>query len=124
MIGLLLTGLGAVGASQLAADGGPATGFALATVIVAVLAVAFALVAQVLTITRHLNPADLMQVKAWYRRQFTFRAYATQVATVLLIVAAVLAGATAVSALAGAPPAANGPSPATSAPPAPTSPTG
>ncbi len=48
-----------------------------------------------LTITRHLNPANLADVRAWYHRQFTTRAYATQAATVLLIAAALLAGATA-----------------------------
>jgi hypothetical protein len=61
----------------------------------AALAVACALAAQVLSITRHLNPANLADVQAWYRRQFTLRAYATQAATVLLILAALLAGATA-----------------------------
>jgi hypothetical protein len=49
----------------------------------------------VLTITRHLNPANLLEVQAWYRRQFTLRAYTTQAATILLIAAALLAGATA-----------------------------
>jgi hypothetical protein len=49
----------------------------------------------VLTITRHLNPNNLLEVQAWYRRQFTLRAYTTQAATVLLIAAALLAGATA-----------------------------
>ncbi|HEY1345347.1 MAG TPA: hypothetical protein VGF54_10210 [Streptosporangiaceae bacterium] len=37
-----------------------------------------------LTITRHLNPANLADVKAWYRRQFTLRACTTQAATILL----------------------------------------
>jgi hypothetical protein len=41
--------------------------------------------------------------KAWYRRQFTIRARATQAATVLLILAALLAGATAATALLTAP---------------------
>ena len=53
--------------------------------VTAALAVACALTAQVLTITRHLNPANLADVQAWYRRQFTLRAYTTQAATVLLI---------------------------------------
>jgi hypothetical protein len=61
----------------------------------AALAVACALVAQVLTITRHLNPANLADVQAWYRRQFTLRAYTSQAATILLILAALLAGTTA-----------------------------
>ena len=61
----------------------------------AALAVACALGAQVLTITRRLNPANLADVRAWYRRKFTIHFYATQAATVLLIAAALLAGATA-----------------------------
>ena len=63
--------------------------------ITAALATACALAAQVLTITRGLNPANLADVRAWYRRQFTTRAYTTQAATILLIAAALLAGATA-----------------------------
>ncbi len=108
VIGLLLTGLGALGADQFAADGTAATSLAVAAALTAALAVACALVAQVLTISRHLNPADLLAVKAWYRRQFSVRAYATQAATVLLIVAALLAGATAATALLTAVPAKSG----------------
>ena len=67
--------------------------------ITATLAVASALFAQVLTITRRLNPANLTEVQAWYRRQFGTRARATQAATILLIIAALLAGATAVASL-------------------------
>ena len=103
VIGLLLTGLGALGADQFAKDSGAATALAVAAVIVASLAVACALAAQVLTITRRLNPANLEQVRAWYHRQFTVRARATQAATLLLILAALLAGATAATALLTAP---------------------
>jgi hypothetical protein len=94
VIGVLLTGLGALAAGQLT----PSTatrGLAAATVITATLAVACALTAQVLTVTRRLNPNNLADVQAWYRRQFTTRAYTTQAATVLLILAALLAGTTA-----------------------------
>lgn len=98
-IGLLLTGLGALGADQFAKDDTAATALAVSAVIVSSLAVACALAAQVLTISRHLNPANLEQVKAWYRRQFIVRAYATKAATILLIVAALLAGATAATVL-------------------------
>ena len=52
-----------------------------------------------LTITRHLNPANLADVKGWYRRQFQLRAYPTQAATVLLLLAALLAGAAAATTL-------------------------
>jgi hypothetical protein len=103
VIGLLLTGLGALGADQFAKDSDAATALAVAAVIVATLAVACALSAQVLTITSRLNSADLAQVKDWYHRQFTVRAYATRAATILLILAALLAGATAATALLTAP---------------------
>lgn len=63
--------------------------------ITATLAVGCALTAQVLTITRRLNPANLTEVKAWFQRQFQLRARITQAATILLILAALLAGATA-----------------------------
>ena len=94
VLGTLLTGLGALAAGQFTASAA-AQDLAAATVATAALAVACALAAQVLTITRGLNPANLADVQAWYRRQFTLRAYATQAATVLLILAALLAGATA-----------------------------
>jgi hypothetical protein len=113
IIGLLLTGLGALGASQFAGDSPAAAALAAAAVVVATLSVACALTAQVLTITRRLNPANLTQVKAWYHRQFTLRARATQAATILLILAALLAGATAATALLTAPRPAT---PATSSP--------
>ena len=58
--------------------------------ITATLAVACALTAQVLTTTRQLNPANLAEVQAWYQRQFGTRARATQAATLLLILAALL----------------------------------
>jgi hypothetical protein len=87
----LLTGLGALAAGQFTTST-VAQDLAAAT---AALAVASALAAQVLTITRHLNPANLADVQAWYRRQFTLRASTTQAATVLLILAALLAGTTA-----------------------------
>jgi hypothetical protein len=103
VIGLLLTGLGALGADQFAKDSDAASALAVATVIAASVAVACALAAQVLTISRRLNPADLEQVKSWYHRQFTVRAYATRAATILLILAALLAGATAATALLTAP---------------------
>jgi hypothetical protein len=98
VIGTLLTGLGALAAGQFA-HRGAARDLAVAAVIAATLAVACALVAQVLTITRRLNPGNLVEVREWYERQFGTRARATQAATVLLIVAALLAGATAVASL-------------------------
>ena len=99
IIGLLLTGLGALAAGLPTALGEPATALAVATVITAALAVASALTAQLLTITRRLNPANLAAVQAWYHRQFDLRAYPTQAATLLLLAAGLLAGATAAAAL-------------------------
>jgi len=98
VIGVLLTGLGALAAGQFARHGA-ARGLAVAAVIAATLAVACALSAQVLTITRGLNPANRVEVRAWYRRQFNLRARTTQVATILLILAALLAGATSAATL-------------------------
>ena len=102
VVGVLLTGLGAVTAGLLTQNGA-ARVLAAVTVVTAAAAVACALTAQVLTITRHLNPADLTQVQAWYRQQFRTRAYPTQAATLLLLAAAILAGATAATALAATP---------------------
>jgi len=98
VIGVLLTGLGAVSAGQLGPSGA-ARALAVATVITAALAVACALAAQVLTITRRLNPVNLAEVQVWYLRQFSTRARTTQAASVLLILATLLAGATAATAL-------------------------
>jgi hypothetical protein len=112
VLGVPLAGLGALAAGQFTGHGA-APGLAAATALTAALAVASALTAQVLTITRRLNPGNLLEVQAWYHRQFTLRARATQAATVLLILAALLAGATAATALLTAPPPAT---PATSSP--------
>lgn len=98
VIGVLITGLGAVAAGQVP-RGGPARDLAVAAVIIATAAVACALTAQVLTITRELNPANLAEVRVWYQRQFRLRARITQAATMLLILAALLAGATAIATL-------------------------
>jgi hypothetical protein len=94
VLGTVLTGLGALTAGQLT-HSTAVRDLAAATVITAALAVSCALAAQVLTITRRLNPNNLAEVQAWYHRQFTTRAYTTQAATILLILAALLAGATA-----------------------------
>jgi hypothetical protein len=98
ILGTLLTGLGVLAAGQFTSSSA-AQDLAAATVAIAALAVACALAAQVLTITRHLNPNDLAQIQTWYHRQFTLRAYTTQAATLLLIAATLLAGATAATAI-------------------------
>jgi membrane-bound lytic murein transglycosylase B len=94
VIGILITGFGALAAGQIT-QSRIAQHLAAATVIAATLAVACALMAQVLTVARQINPANLVEVQAWYRRQFGTRARATQAATILLVIAALLAGATA-----------------------------
>ena len=89
--------------TQFARHSPAATWLAVAAVIIATLSVACALAAQVLTITHRLNPANLIEVEAWYHRQFTVRASATGAATILLILAAILADATAAATLLTAP---------------------
>lgn len=96
VIGVLLTALGLLSATQIVRNG-TARGLAVATVISAVLAVGSALSAQLLTITRDMNAANLQEVKAWYRRQFIFRAYSARAATILLLIATLLAGSTSVA---------------------------
>jgi hypothetical protein len=98
VLGILLTGLGAT-AAGLPTASDLTNALAVATVAAAALAVASALTAQILTVTRGLNPNNLSEVKAWYQRQFDTRAYTTRAATVLLLVAALLAGATAIAGL-------------------------
>jgi hypothetical protein len=102
VVGLLLTGLGAASAA-LPSQTGPARDLTIAAVIAAAAAVAAALTAQLLTITRRLNPANLAEVKAWYRRQFELRAYPAQAATILLLLSVLLAGAAATATLLASP---------------------
>jgi hypothetical protein len=103
VVGLLLTGLGAASAA-LPAQTGIARDLTIAAVIVSAAAVTAALTAQLLTITRRLNPANLAEVRAWYRRQFELRAYPAQAATILLLISVVLAGAAAAATLLTSPP--------------------
>ena len=51
------------------------------------LAVACALAAQILTISKHVNPENLAQVRAWYKRRIETRGYPTRAATFLLMLA-------------------------------------
>jgi hypothetical protein len=99
IIGTLLGGLGVFGATKPTVSG-PARWITIAAVACAALAVACALAAQILTITRHLNPENLAAVRAWYKRRIDTRGYPTRAATLLLLIAAVLAGAAAIVALA------------------------
>ncbi len=103
IIGTLLGGLGVFGATKPSVSG-PARWITIAAVACAALAVACALAAQILTITRHLNPENLAAVRAWYKRRIDTRGYPTRAATVLLLIGAVLAGAAAIVALATATP--------------------
>ena len=101
IIGTLLGGLGVFGATKPSVSG-PARWLTIAAVACAALAVACALAAQILTITRHLNPENLAAVRAWYKRRIDTRGYPTRAATFLLLAGAVLAGAAAIVALATA----------------------
>ena len=103
IIGTLLGGLGVFGATKPSVSG-PARWITIAAVACAALAVACALAAQILTITRHLNPENLAAVRAWYKRRIDTRGYPTRAATFLLLTGAVLAGAAAIVALATATP--------------------
>lgn len=94
VLGFLVAGLGTLAAEELIHNGVTRV-LAVATVITATLAVVCALTTQILPITRRLNSDNLVEVKAWYHRQFTVRAYATRAATILLIAAVLLIGATA-----------------------------
>ncbi|MGH7732898.1 MAG: hypothetical protein ACREOE_04130 [Gemmatimonadales bacterium] len=103
IIGTLLGGFGVFGATKPAVSG-PARWITIAAVACAALAVACALAAQILTITRHFNPENLAAVRAWYRRRIDTRGYPTRAATLLLMIGAVLAGVAAIVALATATP--------------------
>lgn len=103
IIGTLLGGLGVFGATKPSVSG-PARWITIAAVACAALAVACALAAQILTITRHLNPENLAEVRAWYKRRIDTRGYPTRAATLLLLIGAVLAGVAAIVALATATP--------------------
>jgi uncharacterized membrane protein YedE/YeeE len=89
VVGSLLTGLGLLAAGLPATDVA-ARSLAVAGAVAAVLAVACALTAQILSIRRGLNTNNLLMVKAWYGGQFRRRAYPARAATVLLLVLAAL----------------------------------
>jgi hypothetical protein len=103
IIGTLLGGFGVFGAAKPTVSGA-ARWITAGAVVCAAAAVACALAAQILTISKHVNPENLAQVRAWYKRRIETRGYPTRAATFLLLVAAVLAGAAAVVALATATP--------------------
>lgn len=103
IIGTLLGGFGVFGATKPSVSGA-ARWITVAAVACAALAVACALAAQILTISRHLNPENLAAVRAWYKRRIDTRGYPTRAATFLLLIGAVLAGVAAIVALATATP--------------------
>ena len=98
VVGTALTGLGVLTAG-LTTIQGAARGLAIAAVADAVTAVACALIAQILTIRTNLNTRNIPVLKSWYRQQFRRRAYPTRAATILLILAILLAGAASATAL-------------------------
>lgn len=97
VVGTLLTGLGVVAAGQPAVNG-TARSLVATAVTLSALAVACVLGAQ-LTRMRSVNPANLAEVRAWYRRQFDTGRYSTAAGTFLVICAALLAGAAAILSL-------------------------
>jgi hypothetical protein len=100
VVGTVLTGLGLLAAGQPTRNA-VAGGLSLTAVIAAVLSVAFALTAQVLTIRRGLNTNNLKAVRAWHHDQFRRRAYPARAASVLLTVAVLLAGGAATAQFVG-----------------------
>lgn len=100
VIGTVLTGLGLI-ATGLPAAGTLVRCLAATAVVTAILAVGCVLTAQILVIRTHLNTANLIEVKTWYRRQLLARAYPTRAATFLLVIALLLAGAATVTTLFG-----------------------
>jgi hypothetical protein len=98
VVGTLLTGFGLLAAGLPAVDGTPRV-FAVVSMVLAFLAVLSALTAQILTITRGLNPNNLKEVERWYQRRFAVRAPLTRAASVLLVLAVATAGTAAVLAL-------------------------
>jgi hypothetical protein len=107
VVGTLLTGLGVVGASASSVDGVARVLVAIAVGLSA-LAVVTALSAQVLTITRRMNPGNLAEVKAWYRGVFARRARLTQAATAVLVLAGLAGGVAGVLIVADSPDKASG----------------
>jgi hypothetical protein len=104
VVGTVLTGLGLLAAGQPTRNA-VASGLSLVAVMAAVLAVAFALTAQVLTIRRGLNTNNLVAVRAWHHDQFRRRAYPARAASVLLLVAILFAGGAATAGVVGPEPA-------------------
>jgi hypothetical protein len=100
VVGTVLTGLGLLAAGRPTRNA-VAGGLSLAAVMAAVLAVACALTAQVLTIRRGLNTNNLVAVRAWHHDQFRRRAYPARAASVLLTVAILLAGGAATAEFVG-----------------------
>ena len=74
IIGTLLGGFGVFGATKPTVSG-PARWITVGAVVCAAAAVACALAAQILTISKHVNPENLAQVRAWYKRRLETRGY-------------------------------------------------
>jgi hypothetical protein len=101
VVGTLLTGLGLVAGDQVATSA-VARWLAVAAVAAAVAAVVVAWSCQLLRLVARFTPGNLVEVQAWYRRQFR-RAYGVWAAGVLLLVAIVVAAAAALVVLATGP---------------------
>jgi hypothetical protein len=97
VVGTLLTGLGVLAAGQPAVSGTARLLVAIA-VAASALAVACVLGAQVAP-RRFVNPSNLAEVRAWYRRQTDTGRYSLTAGTFLVIFAALLAGVAAIVSL-------------------------
>jgi hypothetical protein len=100
VVGTVLTGFGLLTAGLPATEGGSRI-LAVASVVLAFLAVLCALSAQILTITRRLNTNNLKEVERWYLRRFLVRAPLARAASVLLVLATAAAGVAAVMLITG-----------------------
>lgn len=98
VVGTLLTGLGVLAAGQSTINGSARVLVAIA-VAAAAIAVACVLAAQLTDRRKRMNINNLVEVRAWYDRQFDSGRYATLMGTVLVIAAAILAGAAAILSL-------------------------
>lgn len=91
VLGTLITGFGLYTAGFTAAPEA-ARWFALAATLSGILAVMSAFAGQLLSVTRGLNTADLLQVQQWYTRRFRIRVPLARLGTAFLIIAACLVG--------------------------------
>jgi MFS family permease len=98
VVGTLLTGLGVLAAGQPTLSGSARVLVAVA-VAVAAIAVSCVLAAQLTDRRKRIATNNLLEVQAWYQRQFDTGRYTTTIGTVAVLIAALLAGAAAILSL-------------------------